>query len=106
MHTTVALLSFVEEDLMPLSVVESSSFRAFVKCLDPRYQVSSRKQLSSILLQEHYERLLNQRQRYPKGCYPLKHNYGHVDKSTNEIFYWNNRTLNFELDIRISNFSL
>ncbi len=43
---------------MPLSVVESRSFRTFVRCLDPRYRVPSRKQFSSVLLKRHYNQLM------------------------------------------------
>jgi hypothetical protein len=39
-------------------VVESDSFRDLMKCLDPRYQVPSRKHLSSVLLQERHDLLL------------------------------------------------
>ena len=52
-----ALLSFAAEDLMPLSIIESSGFRAFVHSLDPRYQVPSRKQFSSVLLGQRYTKL-------------------------------------------------
>ena len=40
---------------MPLSVVESSSFRTFVQNLDPRYHVPSIKLLSQKILQEKYK---------------------------------------------------
>ena len=40
---------------MPLSVVESSSFRTFVQNLDPRYHVPSIKLLSQKILPEKYK---------------------------------------------------
>ena len=52
---------------MPLSVVESSSFRTFVNCLDPRYQVPSRKLFSSVLLKKHYDQLLTKVKDILKG---------------------------------------
>ena len=55
---TSALTSFVANDLMPLSIVESDSFRDLVQCLDPRYQVPSRKHMSSVLLKERHGQLL------------------------------------------------
>uniref|UniRef100_A0A1X7SHK7 DUF659 domain-containing protein n=1 Tax=Amphimedon queenslandica TaxID=400682 RepID=A0A1X7SHK7_AMPQE len=40
------------EDLLPLSTVESISFRALLSSLDPRYSVPSRKHLSSVLIRD------------------------------------------------------
>ena len=49
---TEKLLFFIAGNLMPLSVVDSKEFRSFVSKLDSRYQIPSRKHLSSKLLQE------------------------------------------------------
>ncbi len=43
---TEELVSFIAEDLMTLSVVESARFKKFVHRLDPQYQLPSRKHLS------------------------------------------------------------
>ena len=47
---TDALVSFIATDLLPLSLVESSSFRNLVGLLDPKYSVPSRKHFSQTLL--------------------------------------------------------
>ena len=50
LQITDALVSFVGEDLTSLSVVETHM-------LDPKYQIPSRKQLSSVLIVHKYEPL-------------------------------------------------
>ena len=52
-----ALVEFVAEDLMPLSVVDSTRFRNLVSILEPCYQMPSRKQLSTVLLKKKYDTL-------------------------------------------------
>ncbi len=47
---TDALIEFVAEDLIPLSVVDSSRFKKLVSTLEPKYQMPSRKYLSGALL--------------------------------------------------------
>ena len=54
-----------------LIFVESSSFCTFVNCLDPRYQVPSRKQFSSVLLKGHYDQLLTKVKDSLKGVTKL-----------------------------------
>lgn len=49
---TDALVLFVADDLMPLSVVDSDRFRELLRTLDPRYTVPSRKHLSDNLLKD------------------------------------------------------
>lgn len=50
-----ALVDFVADDLMLLSLVESVHFRKFASILDPQYQLQSRKHLSTVLLAKKYE---------------------------------------------------
>ena len=52
-------MSFVAEDLLPLSLVESTRFKALLKDLDPMYSLPSRKHLSSTLIQRRYSLLKN-----------------------------------------------
>ena len=52
---TDALVDFVAEDLIPLSVVDSTRFKKFVSILEPQYQMPSRKYLSGVLLQKKYD---------------------------------------------------
>lgn len=47
-----SLLIFVAGDLLPLSIVESKHFLKLIHDLDPKFQVPSRKHLSTKLLQE------------------------------------------------------
>ena len=56
---TESLVSFVAEDLLPLSLVESTRFKALLKDLDPMYSLPSRKHLSSTLIQRRYSLLKN-----------------------------------------------
>ena len=49
---TGALVLYIAGDLVPLSVVESHYFSNLLKRLDPRYQLPSRKHLSTKLLEE------------------------------------------------------
>lgn len=52
---TNALVNFVAEDLIPLSLVESTRFQKFVSTLEPQYQMPSRKHLSRVLLKKKYD---------------------------------------------------
>lgn len=54
---TDCLVSFVAEDVMPLRVVESDRFKAFVGALDPNYTLPSRKHLTTNLLEKKYSNL-------------------------------------------------
>lgn len=56
-QVTDCLVSFVAEDLMPLRVVDSSRFKAFVQALDPNFLLPSRKHLSTSLLDKKYTTL-------------------------------------------------
>lgn len=49
---TGALVNFVAGNLRPLSTVESDEFKTLLESLDPKYQLPSRKQLSTKLLYE------------------------------------------------------
>ena len=49
---TDALISFIAGDLIPLSVVESDNFRTLLEASNPKYQMPSRKHLSSKLIHE------------------------------------------------------
>lgn len=49
---TDALIKFIAGDLLPLSIVESEDFRNLMETADPKYQMPSRKYLSSKLLLE------------------------------------------------------
>ena len=52
-----AVLTFVCEQLLPLSTVECDSFRALMLLADPQFQVPSRKHLSrTVLFNEHKKR--------------------------------------------------
>ena len=51
-NITDELMSFIVGDLLPLSVVESSKFRNFICKLDPKYQMPTRKHLSTKLIKE------------------------------------------------------
>ncbi|VDI46437.1 Hypothetical predicted protein [Mytilus galloprovincialis] len=50
--STDALIMFIAGDILPLSIVDSPTFRHFVEKLDPKYQVPCRKHLSTKLLVE------------------------------------------------------
>jgi hypothetical protein len=52
-------VSFIAEDLMPLSLVDSTCFKALLEGLDPMYSLPSRKHLSTNLLQKRYNLLKN-----------------------------------------------
>lgn len=51
------MVSFIAEDLISLSVVESSGFRLFANSLDPKYQLPSRKHLSQFLIKDQCDML-------------------------------------------------
>ena len=53
--TTSALVDFIADDLIPLSLVDSTRFKRFVHKLDPRYQLPSRKYLSTVLIKKKHE---------------------------------------------------
>ena len=74
-------MSFIAEDLVSLSIVESSSFRELLYSLEPRYSVPSRKHLSSVLIKESYEKLFDQM----KECQTTKYHNGYLVKSADEI---------------------
>ena len=54
---TDAVVNFVADDLIPLSVVDSKRFKSLLSTLDPQYQLPSRKQLSTVLLTKKYDTL-------------------------------------------------
>ena len=54
---TDAVVDFIADDLIPLSVVESKRFKSLLRILDSQYQVPSHKQLSTVLLKKKYDKL-------------------------------------------------
>ncbi|KAJ8305575.1 hypothetical protein KUTeg_016120 [Tegillarca granosa] len=56
---TDALIKFIAGDLLPLSIVESEDFRNLMETADPKYQMPSRKYLSSKLLLENSTEVRN-----------------------------------------------
>ena len=48
------ILNLIIMDIQPLSIVEDRGFRHLIHSLDPRYEIVSRKHLSSRLLPERY----------------------------------------------------
>lgn len=52
LEMTNALIMFIAGDLLPLSIVESEEFKNLMEKADTKYQVPSRKHLSSKLLHE------------------------------------------------------
>ena len=54
-HANDALTSLIAENMLPLSIVESPSFRKYCHSLDPRFVVPSRKHLSTSLLTKKHE---------------------------------------------------
>ncbi|XP_063426837.1 E3 SUMO-protein ligase ZBED1-like [Mytilus trossulus] len=52
LEMTNALIMFIAGDLLPLSIVESEEFKNLIEKADTKYQVPSRKHLSSKLLHE------------------------------------------------------
>lgn len=51
---TNALVHFIADTMSPLSVEENPSFKNFVSLLDPKYELPSRKQLSTKHLDKVY----------------------------------------------------
>ena len=51
-EVTSALIQFIGGDLLPFSTVESLYFKNFVEKLDSKFQIPSRKHLSSKLIDE------------------------------------------------------
>ena len=56
---TDAIINFVADDLIPLSVVDSKRFRPLLSALDSQYQLPSCKQLSTVLLKNKHDSLKN-----------------------------------------------
>ena len=54
---THALVSFVVENLQPVSIVESPDFCNLIAVAEPRYTMPSRKHLSTTLLQERHDQV-------------------------------------------------
>ena len=48
------VLDLVTQDMQPLSVVDNKVFRALVHSLDPKYEIGSRKHMTSHLLPAKY----------------------------------------------------
>jgi hypothetical protein len=60
MRITDALVMFIAKNLMPLSIVDSHYFCAFIEAIDPKYKIPSRKHLQSTLLHEREKKLKNE----------------------------------------------
>ncbi len=54
---TSRLVSFVADDLMPLSLVESTAFRSYSYESNPAFVMPSRKYLNSVLLPQRAEKV-------------------------------------------------
>jgi len=54
---TNAVVNFIADDLIPLSVVDSTRFKALLGTLDSQYQLPSRTYLSTVLLKNQYDSL-------------------------------------------------
>ncbi|XP_065905197.1 zinc finger BED domain-containing protein 4-like isoform X2 [Dysidea avara] len=54
---TNALVDFVTDDLVPISVVDSTRFKALLGALDPQYQLPTHEHFSTVLLKSKYESL-------------------------------------------------
>ena len=54
---TDAVVNFVADDLIPLSVVDSKRFKSLLSTLDSQYQLPSHRQLSTVLLKKKYDTL-------------------------------------------------
>lgn len=52
-------MCFIAEDLVPLSIVDSTRFNKLLHTLDPKYQTPSRKHLSTVLLKRKYDSVKN-----------------------------------------------
>jgi len=57
MSVTNALVNFVADDLIPLSIVDSTQFKTLLRTLDSQNQLPSRKYLSTVLLKKQYDSL-------------------------------------------------
>ena len=57
MSVTNALVNFVADDLIPLSIVDTTQFKTLLGTLDSQYQLPSRKYLSTVLLKKQYDSL-------------------------------------------------
>lgn len=84
-----ALVNFIAEDLLLLSMVESTQFKQFVYKLDPKYQIPSRKHLSYVLLQKKYEHIK----------VTVKETLGKVKTVNLTIDLWSNRQMRSYLGI-------
>lgn len=85
---TDCLVSFVAEDLMPLRVVDSDRFKAFVCALDPNFSLPSRKHLSTSLLEKKYS---NSKMTVMKRLEAVKHHL--------TIDIWSSRQMRSFLDV-------
>lgn len=56
---TDALVCFIAEDLVPLSIVDSTRFNKLLHTLDPKNQTPSRKHMSTVLLKRKYNSVKN-----------------------------------------------
>ena len=86
---TDAIVNFVADDLIPLSVVDSKRFRSLLSALDSQYQLPSRKQLSTVLLKKKHDSLKNSVQEKLKN----------TDTINLTIDLWSNRQMRSYLGI-------
>lgn len=81
---TDALIMFIAGDILPLSLVDSQNFRNFVEKLDPKYQIPSRKHLSTKVLNEKSSEVRNN----------LKEKLSKAKNVSLTIDLWSNKQMN------------
>lgn len=57
---TLSLAKMIVKDLQPISMVEDQGFRHFMKVVDPRYQIPSRKSIMAGEIPKLYEQTQKQ----------------------------------------------
>ena len=76
-----ALINYIAGDLLPLSTVDSKPFKNFIRLLDPRFVIPSRRHLSTTLIAEKHQAISTQ----------LKANMRDVDAICLTIDLWSSR---------------
>ncbi|XP_062579450.1 zinc finger BED domain-containing protein 4-like [Saccostrea cucullata] len=80
---TDALLHFIAGDLLPLSIVDSKYFQNLMEKVNPKYQLPSRKHLSTTLIQEKSTEIRNE----------LKENMARAVSLCLTVDIWSNRQM-------------
>lgn len=86
---TDMLILLIAKDMLPLSLVESHAFKQFVSTLDQRYQVPSRKHLTTTLLTEKWKAIDD----------GLKQLLATIDRVSITLDLWSNRQMKGYLGI-------